>query len=91
MEINALTSLQNRLEDVRSRVATRQNPAVDNVDGSDITVNLSGHKQVSGNMKNIDPEQASEILNEVQMSASSNDSFGNVHNLDINRVLQLIS
>ena len=91
MEVSSLTSLQSRLDDVRSRVAMRQNPAGASVNEPAVSLNLSRQTQSSNVTNNIDPEQASTILNEVQMSASSSESFGDVHNLDINRVLQLIS
>lgn len=91
MEVSSLTSLQSRLDDVRSRVAMRQNPAGASVNEPAVSLNLSRQTQSSSVTNNIDPEQASTILNEVQMSASSSESFGDVHNLDINRVLQLIS
>ena len=90
MEINALASLQNRLVDVRSRVDTRRQQPVESFNEPAVSVNLSSRQSSVVAQSDIDPEEATSILGQVQQSARSNDSFDNVHNLDINRVLQLI-
>lgn len=90
MEINALATLQNTLANVRSRVESRRQQPVENFNEPAVSVNLSGRQSSVVTQSDIDPEEATSILGQVQLSARSNDSFDNVHSLDINRVLQLI-
>ncbi|WP_156955717.1 hypothetical protein [Solidesulfovibrio alcoholivorans] len=91
MNISPLSSAQSSLTDIRTRIEERKRQLAEQKQNTSDVVQISSKGTRLGSQTEISYEEASSLVEGIQQSSQDANTLTSVHNLDLARVLELIS